>query len=196
MARFLKYAALALALAASPFIAILAVLASWMVYEVFVPVFSASFRIAEIDMVVKLDFFRINDPFGDGLDKSGRYLTMQSPQGEIRYNMLGYNWARRARTGVYLTGAGNIAILGPDGADILVDTGRMKISDALRTSAGGWTYLGAFDFVEPLIRSRDPSLRFIPPAEQDECVLDSSQTKHEPRAGARRDRCPRLQSGT
>ena len=183
-----------LVLLASPFVLLGAVLSGWLIYAAIVPVFAASSEIQENDSTVRLEFFRVNDLFGDGLQKSGRYLTITSPHGHIAYNMPGWDWAHRARTSLYLTGSKGIAILAPDGEDILIDVDRSKISRAFRISSGDWTYLGAFDFVQPIIGGHVRSLRFIPALEQDECVLDALPIQGKLRADARKEVCPTLQS--
>jgi hypothetical protein len=190
----LQVAAGYLILLASPFLLLGAVLVGWLIYGALVPVFAANSSIQENDSTVRLEFFRVNDLFNDGLQKSGRYLTITSPHGRIAYQMPGWDWAHRARTSLYLTGSKDIAILGPDGEDILIDVDRSKISRAVRISSGDWTYLGAFDFVQPVIGGHVRSLRFIPALEQDECVLDALPMQGKPRADARKELCPILES--
>lgn len=145
----------------SPFLLLGALLTGFVLYYTYVPAFSASVRIAANDATVRLEFFRT-----DGPKESGRYLTFTSPHGRVSYNMPGWDWAHRARTGVYLTEGKNIAILGPDGEDILIDADRLKVSRAFGASSGDWTYLGAFDFVQPVIGGHDRDFRFIPATEQ------------------------------
>jgi hypothetical protein len=179
-------------LLATPFLLLGAVLLGWMAYAAVVPVFAADSRIPENDSTIRLEFFRVNDLFSDGLHKSGRYLTVSSPHGRIAYNMPGFDWAHRARTSIYLTGSNGIAVLGPDGEDIVVDVDRSKISRAFRISSGDWTYLGAFDFVQHGSHTR--SLRFVSALEQEECVLDTLPLQGKPRADARKEICPTPQS--
>jgi hypothetical protein len=177
----------------SPFLLVGALLVCFLLYTALVPAFSASFRIPGNDATVRLEFFRINDLFSDGLQASGRYVTFISPHGRVEYNMPGWDWIHRARTSVYLTEAKNIAILGPDGEDILVDADQLKISRAFRVSSEDWTYLGAFDFVQPIIGGYVRSLRFIPATEQEECVPQNSSNEGAVRAAARQSRCATLQ---
>jgi len=178
----------------SPFLLLGALLTGFLLYNAFVPAFSASFRVPAKDATVRLEFFRTNDLFSDGLQESGRYLTFISTQGRVAYNMPGWDWVHRARTSVYLTESKSIAILGPDGEDIVLDADQLKISRAFRISSSDWTYLGAFDFVQPIVGGYERSLRFIPATEQEECVPQHPPNERVVRAAARQSRCATLQS--
>jgi hypothetical protein len=176
---------------ASPFLLFGAPLAAWLIYQALVPVYSAS--LTEKDVTLKLEFFRANDLFGDGLDSSGRYLTLTSPNGRVRYNMQGWDWIHRARTSVYATQGGNFAVLGPDYDDVLIDIGQLATFRAFRVASQDWTYLGAFDFAPAQAGHRDRGLRFIPATEQAECVPTAPLSNSEawwPRGAARKQRCP------
>jgi hypothetical protein len=178
----------------SPFMVGCALLIGFVLYHVFVPVFSENFRIPGYDVTVRLEFFRTNDTFRDGMQESGRYLTLTTSHGRIVYNMPGWDWPHRARTSLYLADGKSIAILGPDGEDILIDTDQLKVSRAFRIPSDDWTYLGAFDFVQPIVGGYDRSLRFIPAAKQAECVPQHPPNQWVVRAATRQSRCPTLQS--
>jgi hypothetical protein len=192
--RVLKVAAAFLLVLVSPLLLIGAALAFWTIYIAIVPAFAASTEIPGNNITVRLQFFWIDDLFDDGLQKSGRFLTITSPRGRVDYNMPGWDWAHRARTSLYLTENNDLAILGPDEEDILIAGDPAKVSRAFRIPSQSWTYLGAFDFVQPVIGGYDRSLRFIPALEQEECVPDQSPTPATPRNHARAMRCPTLQS--
>ena len=178
-----------------PFLLIAAALIGWVTYTNFVPAFSASVPLPQVATTLQLEFFRVNELLGGGLIQSGRYLTLTSPRGRVTYNMPGWDWPHRARTSVYVTQDKKFAVLGPDEEDILIDTEQSKISRAFRIPSQDWTYLGAFDFVQPVIGGYDRNLRFIPAAEQDECVpTDSLANETWPRNEQRKERCPTLQS--
>jgi hypothetical protein len=176
---------------ASPLLLFVGPFAIWLTYQAFVPAYSASFT--ERGVTLELQFFRGNDIFSDGLASSGRYLTLTSPNGRVRYNMQGWDWIHRARTSIYATESGNFAVLGPDYDDVLIDTGRLVTSRAFRVASQNWTYLGAFDFAEAQSGGHGKTLRFIPATEQAECVPTGPLSDGEawwPRAAARNQRCP------
>jgi hypothetical protein len=186
----LKYLVLAagillLLAVASPYLVFIGYWVSWDVYYRFVPVYSASYRIPVNDTTVKLELWSTT-----GDNDSGRYLTLTSPRGSVRYNMTDFDWAHRARTGLYLVGDGNLAVLGPDD-DILIST-ELKISRAFRLPSDDWIYLGAFDFVSSAVKGHDRDLGFIPAAEQKECIPTYSDQRYDfqPRNSARKNRCP------
>ena len=175
----------------SPFLLLGAPFAGWLIYQTCVPVYSASFT--DKNVTLKLEFFRANDLFSDGLDSKVRYLTLTGPNGRVKYGMQGWDWIHRARTSVYATENGNFAVLGPDYEDVLIDTGQLTTSHAFRVASQDWTYLGAFDFVRGQNGDHDRSFRFIPAAEQAECVPTGPSSGGEvwsPRNAAREQRCP------
>jgi len=141
-----------------------------------VPWHSASIDVAELQTRLTLRFYGM---WGHAEDP-GRYLTVDAPQGTTTIAMTAPDWAHNARTGVYLTPARQIAILGPVGDDYLVSLDPLSV-DRTRGPGDDWTYLGAFDY-ELLPRS-ERQLRFIAADEQAECIpmrgngVDPSQAR-------------------
>ena len=175
---------------ASPYLMLIGHFIAWGTYYTFVPVHSASYRVPGTDTTVKLELWSTT---GDG--DSGRYLTLTSSRGSVKYNMPGFDWAHRARTSLYLDLAGdeNLAVLGPDD-DILISN-ELKISRAFRVPSEDWIYLGAFDFVPPAVQGHDRDLGFVPAGgqnEQKECIPTYRDQRYdfEPRNSARQNRCP------
>jgi hypothetical protein len=176
---------------ASPLLLLGAPFAGWMIYQTFVPAYSASFL--NKNVTLKLEFFRANDLFGDGLDSKVRYLTLTGPNGRVKYGMQGWDWSHRARTSIYATDNGNFVVLGPDYEDVLIDVGQLTTSRAFRIASQDWTYLGAFDFVRGQNGDHDRTFRFISATEQAECVPSWPLSDGEarlPRGAARKQRCP------
>jgi hypothetical protein len=139
----------------------------WMAYSLLVPAYSARFQVPGSGITVGLSFFWANDLWSDGLNDKTRRVTVRSPRGTVKYSMEGWDWAHRARTNVYLVDDNLLAVLGPED-DVVIDINQLNISRASRTTSEGWRYLGAFDFVQPVIGGYGRTLRFIPATEQAE----------------------------
>jgi hypothetical protein len=125
------------------------------------PVHSASVFIPELNTTIKLDLYVI----WDVTQESGRYLTVSSQEASVRSQIDGFDWMHNARTSVYETPEHKIVVLGPSGADYVIDPrrGELKRLPSFASSVG-WNYVGAFDF------GRAHTLHFFPASQQPECI--------------------------
>jgi hypothetical protein len=119
--------------------------------EVFVP---------EFDVAVKLQFYYT---WGD--NDSGRYISVTNRNGTVRGKIDGWDWAHNARTNIYLTPEGNVAVLGPSQSDYIVDGKTLQLNYLWGAGASSqrWKYLGAFDF-------DNKTLHFLPASGLKECI--------------------------
>ena len=126
------------------------------------PVHSASVFIPELNATIKLDFYMV----WDVTQESGRYLTVSSQEASVRSQIYGFDWVHNARTSVYETPDRKIVVLGPVGADYVIDPrrGELKSLSSFASSVG-WNYIGAFDFGRAY-----HTLHFFPASQQPECI--------------------------
>ena len=126
------------------------------------PVHSASVFIPELNATIKLDFYMV----WDETQESGRYLTVSSQEASVRSQIYGFDWVHNARTSVYETPDRKIVVLGPVGADYVIDPrrGELKSLSSFASSVG-WNYIGAFDFGRAY-----HTLHFFPASQQPECI--------------------------
>jgi hypothetical protein len=168
----------------------------------FFPVYSAELNIRERDATVAVSLYRIEshtEPQIKDSDESGRYLTVHTSKGSLTQMMCGYDWAHNARTGVYLVGDKDIAVVGVDECDYLITLDPLKISRAKNLPSDSWVYLGAFDWVIRVVGARPgrsqwgniPFFRFISVNEQPECI-SGSPSASTVRNSARKHRCPSM----
>jgi hypothetical protein len=149
---------------AAPFLAIvgLAALGLMCLYLYFqiVPAKSAAVFLPEIDTTVKLQFYYTWD------DESGRFISIKNHNGTVRSSIDGWDWAHNARTSIYVTQEGNIAILGPAENDYVADGKTLRLRNLLRAgkSSQTWKYMGAFD------SGSYDSLHFFSSSDQKECI--------------------------
>jgi hypothetical protein len=161
--RFAPGIALVLLLLASPVGFVLALPLLSPIYAYFVPAYSASAQLNELQATVKLQFHLSDNPH------SGRALTVSTPDSSAKASMCGYDWAHYGRTELYLTERRTIAVISKE-CDYEISFGPLHIDD--RTAASGvrpgravkfrsksWTYLGAFDFLN---EHRTRTLAFQP----------------------------------
>ena len=162
-------------------------LAGYFVYVKVVPAYSASFYVEDLQTTVTRRYYLTADEMSD----DGRRVTFVTPSAAVSAPMCGYDWAHWARTSVYRTSDG-IAVLGRRGCDLqLVLDPLASIEQASDRGSETWRYLGAFDVVDD---PRSRQLRFIPAAEQAECLeLATKEVLHPeptPRNHMRQARCP------
>ena len=150
---------LLLASTAAPVVAVAAYIAFW----TFVPAYSASTVIADLQTSLTLRFYYIWDEQTD----HGRYLSMNTPGGTARIAMTAFDWAHNSRTSIYVTPERKIGIIGPFGDDYLVSSDPLQTMPA-KGPSDDWSYLGAFDF--QLLQGSARKLRFVSAAEQAECI--------------------------
>ena len=126
------------------------------------PVHSASVFIPELNATIKLDFYMV----WDETQESGRYLTVSTQEASVRSQIYGFDWVHNARTSVYETPDRKIVVLGPVGADYVIDPrrGELKSLSSFASSVG-WNYIGAFDFGRAY-----HTLHFFPASQQPECI--------------------------
>jgi hypothetical protein len=159
-------------------------------YIGYVPPHAASTEIEEIKTTVDLRFYWVTDENKD----SGRYFTVRTLAGSITHGMCGFDWAHWARTSLYLTDAGGLAILGFHDCDYFVSLPQLTITRKPPGPSEAWRYLGAFDFAfAPTGVAGTRNLRFIPAAEQAECIaMGGSDFVQDwmTRRQARKPRCP------
>ena len=170
--------------------------AVWRSYYAFVPAYAAELQIEKLDTKIRLELFYTDYPDGaltDGIDY-GRHLIINGSSGRITREICGFDWANRARTGIYLAADRKIAVVGPDRCDYLVSLEQLTISRASGLPSESWTYLGAFDFVGSPGGPGPTAFRFISAAEQDECVEDDHFPAWAVRKNARKGRCPAFQA--
>jgi len=148
---------------AAPFVALAGLaavgLAGLYVHSKIIPAKSGEVFFPEVETTVKLQFYYT---WGD---ESGRFVTITTPNGTVRGNIEGWDWAHYARTSIYVTPEGNVAILGQAQDDYIVDSKTLQLTQLLsgRGSSDRWKYIGAFD-------NGKPSLHFYPASEQRECI--------------------------
>lgn len=159
--------------------------ASYLAYIEFVPAYSSTVVLDEMGATVTLKFYWVEDEMKD----NGRRVTIGTSDGTITTRMCGYDWAHWARTSVYRTGDGKIAVLGLYGCEYHFSLHPLEEFAAINGDSARWTYLGAFDFHAGYSRS----LQFFPAALQAECIEMMTQDfKLMPdavRNTARRPRC-------
>jgi hypothetical protein len=146
----------------APFVAlaVLAVLGLTFVYvsSQTIPAHSAEVFSPELNLGVKLKFYYT---WGDR--DSGRYISVTTPYGVAKGNIDGWDWLFNARTNIYVTHEGNVAIIGPHQADYIVDSKTLKLKTLTSdSSSDSWKYLGAFDL--------KGSLKFFPASDERECI--------------------------
>jgi hypothetical protein len=152
----------------------------YFIYGIVVPAHSAEIRIPEIGATVRLDFH-----YTWSVHDDGRYLTVRTRRGSTTVGICGYKWTHRARTSVYLTEDGKVAVLGSEnGCDALASVNPLGITARFQEPSESWRYLGAFDFT-PVTYER--ALRFFPASEQRECVPRSGSAER-PVYGRHRER--------
>ena len=126
------------------------------------PVHSASVFIPELNATIKLDFYMV----WDVTQESGRYLTVSTQKASVRSQIYGFDWVHNARTSVYETPDHKIVVLGPVGADYVIDPRRGELKNLSSfASSVGWNYIGAFDFGRAY-----HTLHFFPASQQPECI--------------------------
>jgi hypothetical protein len=173
---------------AAPFVVLAALAALGLAYlyvsSQISPAESAEVFFPELDVTVKLQFYYT---WGD--NDSGRYVSVTNRNGNVRGKIDGWDWAHNARTSIYVTPEGNVAILGPAQSDYIVDnkTIQLKYLWGAGRSPEIWKYMGAFDFGKQ-------SLHFFPASDQKECIPMLMEYKPDPslpRSGYRRRSCDR-----
>ena len=164
--------------------------ASCALYVGFVPAHSASFHIDEVDTTVSLSFYWVWDETRD----DGRYFSVRAPTGTIKHKMCGFDWAHWSRTSIYLTNDRGLAILGFHDCDYFIPLPRLTVTRSAPAQSDAWRYLGAFDLVHSSTGvAGTRHMRFIPAAEQAECIImGGSNFVHDgmTRKHARQPRCP------
>ena len=126
------------------------------------PVHSASVFIPELNATIKLDFYMV----WDVTQESGRCLTVSTQKASVRSQIYGFDWVHNARTSVYETPDHKIVVLGPVGADYVIDPRRGELKNLSSfASSVGWNYIGAFDFGRAY-----HTLHFFPASQQPECI--------------------------
>lgn len=128
-------------------------------YSTVVPAHTVETEIAELRAKVTLDFYYV---WGN---ESGRFVTIRTPQGQVRANICGYDWAHYGRTNIYVTEDRKIAIVGYDLCDLIFDLGTMSFAEAKHINSEHWRYLGAFR-----IHPRTRVLSFSPVDHLPECI--------------------------
>ncbi|MGM4894817.1 hypothetical protein [Tardiphaga sp. 839_C3_N1_4] len=140
----------------------------------FIPVATAEVFIPKLNATVTLQQFFV---MGDGIARSGRYLSVVTPRGTASKEL---SWSSQIRTSIYLSG-NDVAVLGP-GDEFVVKTDTLQSLAITRTTnSGTWSYLGAFDG-----RS---GLAFFKPNEQRECIPSLRQDSWLPRSDSREHSC-------
>jgi hypothetical protein len=152
-----------------------------------IPAKSAEVSFPELDVTVKLQFY-----FTWGDNDSGRYISVTNRSGTIRGKIDGWDWAHNARTSIYATPEGNVAILGPAQSDYIADnkTLQLKYLWSAGNSSETWKYMGAFDLGKP-------SLHFFRVSDQKECIpmlMEYEPDPSLPRSRYRRASCDRTTS--
>jgi hypothetical protein len=161
--RALRIVAVVVMVLAAPFVAIAVIgalgLAGLYVHSRIIPAKSGEVFFPEIDTTVRLRFYYT---WGD---ESGRFVTVTTRNGTIRGSIEGWDWAHYARTSIYVTPEGNVAILGQSEYDYMIDSKTLQLTQLLpgRVSSERWKYMGAFD-------TGQPALHFYPASEQKECI--------------------------
>jgi hypothetical protein len=173
---------------AAPFVVLAALAALGLAYlyvsSQISPAESAEVFFPELELTVKLQFYYT---WGD--NDSGRYISVTNRNGNVRGKIDGWDWAHNARTSIYVTSEGNVAILGPAQSDYIVDnkTQQLKYLWGAGKSSEIWKYMGAFDFGEK-------ALHFFPAADQKECIpmrMEYDLDPSLPRNQYRREACDR-----
>jgi hypothetical protein len=149
---------------AAPFVALAGLAAVGLVglyvHSKIIPAKSGEVFFPEIDTTVRLQFYYT---WGD---ESGRFITVATPNGTIRGNIAGWDWAHYPRTCIFTTREGNI-VVGRQGesVDYVANGKTLRLEPLWETgeSPVEWKYMGAFD-------SGKPSLHFFPASDQAECA--------------------------
>ena len=156
--------------------------AAWVVYVDTVLAYSASFHIDE--SIRRCGSASIG--CGTKPGNSGAYVSVTSPRHghvqDVRFRLgpLGApasTWRNR-----------NIAVLGTDSCDYLVSPTDRTVTPARNMPSDNWNYLGAFDLKGGYGRA----LRFVPAADQGECIqMTGEQSRYDwmVRRHARQGRC-------
>jgi hypothetical protein len=154
-----------------------------------VPRYSAVRDFDKYGFNVRLDLFLTDNEAHD----SGRYLSVIHDNGYYTTMIPGWDWAHRARTGLYRIDDNHLAVLSAQGHDeeiTIKPFAIMPIKKGARSD--NWEYLGAFDFIFP--PRTGARLEFFDPQKLAECVPmgndDPAGWTKEPRAQARRAACP------
>ena len=153
------------------------------------PAHSAEFHIRELDATVGIQFYWL---WGVG-NGDGRYLTVSTRYGYVTHEMCGFDWAHWSRTSVYLAGADQIAVVGPQECDYLISVDGLVVSPAFKVPSADWVYLGAFHFAASPGGPGARELRFFPASEQRECIEEATEPPMYDwavRNSARKSRCP------
>lgn len=171
----------------------LAVVVGVALYIHLVPAQSAVVDLAPARATVTLRFYWI----WDVARSDGRHLSVSRNGTSIGFEPCGYDWAHWGRTGIYVTEADDLAILGPGRCDYLVPKDGGPATRIHKVSSQDWVYLGAFDLVGTPRGIGKRRLRFMSAAEQDECIemmtRDFDVSAGTPRAEARKSYCPAFQ---
>jgi hypothetical protein len=177
-------------IAAGGVIAVAAILAigftALYLYYTALPAQTAQMTVPGTSVRVTLQFYYVTDENRD----SGRYLTIETPSRRAVFFLKGWDWAHNARTSLYFTQEGNIAVLEPAGDnDIVISLATLKSSSAHGVDSQSWNYLGAFDYSD---RSYNRKLTFFSPDQQNECIpmLGVENYPLRPRPDARQRQCP------
>jgi hypothetical protein len=126
------------------------------------PEHSSRITLPELNATIKLEFYLI----WDVTQESGRFLNISTPGGSVRGEIAGFDWVHNARTSIYETPQGDVAILGPMGDDYIVHLQTPELTTVSNfASSAGWTYIGAFDLAGP-----NHTLSFFPASQQSECI--------------------------
>jgi hypothetical protein len=160
-------------------------------YTKIFPAYSAEYVVIERHASVGLKFYWV---WAADRQNDGRFFSVDTAAGSISHPMCGFDWAHWARTNIYLAGGDKIALIGPQHCDYVIALDTLTVSRAFKIPSDDWTYLGAFDFVEHPNGPGTRALRFIPSAEQPECIEDSEEPQNYDwavRNSARRSSCPR-----
>jgi hypothetical protein len=164
----------------------LALVATILGYMTAFPAHSATAEISALKARLTLQFYYV---WGD--DDQGRRLTIETPTRRTRLALNVFDWAHNARTSIYTTPDGGIAVLNAMGEDDRVVSPMAGTTSFPPTDASDeWTYVGAFDLA---FADNAPQLRFISANEQAECVPMRSENRGTPRSArnaARYRDCP------
>jgi hypothetical protein len=163
---------------------------------------NAETEVEQRQATIKLTFDYILENRDGVVDESnsGRFLTVWIPRTRLTHKMCGYDWAHRGRTGIYVVGQHDLAVIGVDGCDYLVAAQTKTVSRVPRSlPSEDWVYLGAFDWITRILPTRGSQVgghhrffRFIPAAEQGECIMDGSPAPWAVRPSARHEVCASL----
>jgi hypothetical protein len=162
-------------------------ISGYVAYYMMVPRYSAVAEFEQYGFNLRLDFFLTSDEARD----SGRYLNVINGGAYHTVMLPGWDWAHRARTGIYRIDDNHLAVLSAFGSDHEVTLKPFDFTPVVSGSGEGWQYLGAFDFAFPA-RER-PRLMFFDPRVA-ECIpmgtIDPASWADKPRSAARHASCP------